>query len=81
MAQPRIRLTPEAFCLSRSTSAASQAYRVYFRKVPLPGGDYTIEHASFTYLMDRDGRYVGFFPPGTNAERMLEIIRPQLQTR
>jgi cytochrome oxidase Cu insertion factor (SCO1/SenC/PrrC family) len=59
----------------------ADAYRVFFRKVPAPHGDYTIEHASFTFLMDRDGRYVGFFPPGTTADRMIEIIRPQLQAR
>ena len=28
--------------------------------------------------MGRDGRYLGFFPPGTSADRMVEIIRPQL---
>jgi hypothetical protein len=27
--------------------------------------------------MDRDGNYLGFFPPGTSAERMAEIIRPR----
>jgi protein SCO1/2 len=31
--------------------------------------------------MDRDGNYLGFFPPGTSAERMVEIIRPQLGER
>lgn len=59
----------------------ADAYRVYFRKVPTAHGDYTIDHASFTFLMDRDGRYVGFFPPGTTSDRMIEIIRPQLQAR
>jgi cytochrome oxidase Cu insertion factor (SCO1/SenC/PrrC family) len=56
-------------------------YRIYFREVPTPGGGSTIEHASFTFLMDRDGQYVGFFPPGTTADRMIEILRPQLQGR
>jgi protein SCO1/2 len=28
--------------------------------------------------MDRDGTYLGFFPPGTPAERMVEMIKPHL---
>ena len=41
-------------------------------------GDYTVDHTAFIYLMDRDGNYLGFFPPGTSADRMVEIIRPRL---
>ena len=59
---------------------AADAYKVYFAKIPIgkEGGDYTVDHTSFIYLMDRDGKYLGFFPPGTSAERMVEIIRPRL---
>ncbi|WFU28812.1 SCO family protein [Bradyrhizobium sp. CB1717] len=59
---------------------AAEAYKVYFAKIPIgkKAGDYTVDHTSFIYLMDRDGRYLGFFPPGTSAERMAEIIRPRL---
>lgn len=59
---------------------AADAYKVYFVKVAL-GGDasnYTVDHTAFIYLMDRDGNYLGFFPPGTSADRMVEIIRPHL---
>jgi hypothetical protein len=37
-------------------------------------------HTGYIYLMGRDGSYVGFFPPGTSAERMLAVIRPLLVT-
>src|SRR4051812_26647227 len=59
---------------------AADAYKVYFAKVPIgkESGDYTVDHTAFIYLMDRDGNYLGFFPPGTTAERMVEIIRPRL---
>jgi cytochrome oxidase Cu insertion factor (SCO1/SenC/PrrC family) len=58
---------------------AADAYRVFFRKVPIgANGDYGIDHAAFIYLMDRQGGYLGFFPPGTSASRMAEVIRPQL---
>ena len=59
---------------------AASAYKVYFAKVPVgkEANDYTVDHTAFIYLMDRDGNYLGFFPPGTSADRMVEIIRPRL---
>jgi protein SCO1/2 len=59
---------------------AASAYKVYFAKVPIgkEAGDYTVDHTAYIYLMDRDGNYLGFFPPGTSADRMAEIIRPRL---
>jgi len=59
---------------------AADAYKVYFAKVTTGknADDYTVDHTAYIYLMDRDGKYLGFFPPGTSAERMVEIIRPRL---
>lgn len=54
-------------------------YKVFFEKVPLPGtSTYTIDHAAFTFLLNREGKYVGLFPPGTPPERMLVMVREQL---
>jgi cytochrome oxidase Cu insertion factor (SCO1/SenC/PrrC family) len=48
-------------------------------KVPLPGTNTcTIDHATFTFLLDREGRYVGIFPPGTPTERTAVMVRQQL---
>jgi len=64
---------------------AADAYKVYYAKLDPPeenakegGGYYTVDHTAFIYLMDRDGNYLGFFPPGTTPDRMAEIIRPRL---
>jgi cytochrome oxidase Cu insertion factor (SCO1/SenC/PrrC family) len=59
---------------------AADAYRVYYKRVDFDNGDgtYTVDHSAFIYLMDRDGKYLGFFPPGTSADRMVEIIGPHL---
>lgn len=57
----------------------ASAYKVYYAKAePTKAADPGIEHTGYIYLMARDGAYVGFFPPGTSAERMLAVIRPQL---
>lgn len=54
-------------------------YRVYFEKVPVPGASaYVIDHTAFIYLVDRDGDYIGFFPPGTTAGRMAALVRERL---
>ncbi len=36
----------------------AKAYRVYYRKVPLPGGSYAMDHSAAVYLMDAAGRFV-----------------------
>jgi protein SCO1/2 len=54
-------------------------YKVFFEKVRLPGRDtYTIDHTAYTFLLDRDGKFVILFPPGTPSERIEEILREQL---
>ena len=32
-----------------------------YRKVPLDGGDYTMDHIAIVYLMDKQGRFVSPF--------------------
>ena len=55
------------------------AYKVYYAKVSAePGQPYAIDHTGFIYLAGRDGKYLGFFPPGTPPGRMVEIIRQHL---
>lgn len=38
-----------------------KAYRVFSRKVPLEGGEYTMDHTALVYLMDKNGRFAGAF--------------------
>jgi len=61
---------------------AARAYRVYYAKVAV--GDaaaYTVDHSAFIYLMDRDGKYLGFFPPGTPADRMAAVIKAHVSAK
>jgi len=44
-----------------AVAAMTKAYRVYFKKVPLEGGDYTMDHTALVYLMDKQGRFVAPF--------------------
>lgn len=42
-------------------AAMLKAYRVYAKKVPLDGGEYTMDHTAFVYLMDKQGNFVAPF--------------------
>jgi len=57
---------------------AASAYKVYYAKYPPGSPDYVIDHSSFIYLVDENGKYIGFFPSGTTADRMIEIIKQHL---
>lgn len=61
---------------------AADAYRVYYKRVSTGSGpdDYTVDHSAFIYLIGRDGKYLGFFPPGTDAAKMVEMIRPHVKS-
>jgi len=69
-----IGLTGDATAIQK----AADAYRVYYTKVPLKDGDYTVDHSAFIYVMGREGQYLGFLPPGTTPERIAEALRPKL---
>ena len=55
------------------------SYKVYFEKVKPPGvSTYLIEHTAYVFLLDREGRFVTLFPPGTPPERMGVMVKEQL---
>ncbi|MEH2499959.1 cytochrome oxidase Cu insertion factor (SCO1/SenC/PrrC family) [Bradyrhizobium sp. AZCC 1678] len=61
---------------------AARLYRVFYAKVPIEGAaGYTVDHSGFIYLMDRDGKYLGFFPPGTPSDRMAAGIKAHLSAK
>lgn len=62
-----------------SIAKAASAYKVYYAKVPTEHS-YTVDHSGYIYLLDRAGRYLGFFPPGTPPEQMADVIRPLLNS-
>jgi protein SCO1/2 len=46
---------------AEAIAAMEKAYRVYAKKVPLDGGNYTMDHTAIVYLMDKTGRFVAPF--------------------
>jgi protein SCO1/2 len=60
----------------RAIKRLALAYKVYYARTP--GTDTQVDHSGVVYLIDPAGHYAGFFPPGTPAGRMVEVLRPML---
>ncbi len=58
-------------------AAVAKAYRVYYKKIPLEDGDYTMDHTAIVYLMDKQGRFVTPF----NMKRTADVAAADLRKR
>jgi protein SCO1/2 len=69
---PRVRgLTGDAAALA----AVAKEYRVYYKKVPLDGGEYTMDHTAIVYLMDKEGHFVSPFSLKRKPEESAAELR------
>ena len=63
------------------TKEIATKYKTFYEKVNVRGNQYLIDHTAFVYIMNRQGKYLAFFPPGTSAERMEVMVRDALLTK
>jgi len=57
----------------------ANAFKAFYTKVKdEKTGDYFIDHSGVIYLIGRDGRYLGFMPPQTAPDRLIDILRKYL---
>jgi protein SCO1 len=64
--------------LTGDQAAIDQAvkdYRVYAKKVPLQGSDYTMDHTAIVYLMDKDGQFIAPFDLQRSADAEATELR------
>lgn len=59
-------------------AAAAGAFRVYYEKVALDDGSYTVDHFARTLVLDRDGRLVAAIPFDSAPEALENAVRPLL---
>lgn len=59
---------------------AARAYRVYYKAHGDPAKEqtYAVDHSTFLYLMDREGRFVTHFSHDAPPERVVEAIKRNL---
>ena len=55
--------------------AVVKSYRAYAKKVPLEGGDYTMDHTALVYLMGKQGEFIAPF----NVKRKPEAVAADLR--
>lgn len=60
---------------AEAIAKVAKAYRVYYAKVPLEGGDYTMDHSAIVYLMDKNGHFVAPF----NVKRTPDVAAADLR--
>jgi len=61
-----------------AVAAVAKAYRVYFKKVPLPDGGYTMDHTAIVYLMNKEGHFVAPFSLKRKTEAAAADLRKYL---
>lgn len=64
------------------TAAVAQEYHVYYAKQPGSGNgnDYLIDHSSFLYLMNPQGKFVKVMPGSLSPGEMADTIRPFIES-
>lgn len=73
----------ERFVGLRGTAAETRRvatlYKTWYEVVrPKNSRTYFIDHTAYIYLLDKQGRYTAFFPPGTSSARMEVMVREVL---
>jgi protein SCO1/2 len=56
-------------------AAAAKAYKIYYRKVPTEGSDYTMDHSATLFLMDSKGEFYGT----SNFQESEDVRRSKLK--
>jgi protein SCO1 len=63
---------------SAAIAAVAKEYRVYYKKVPLDDGSYTMDHTAIVYLMDKSGQFVSPFSLKRTPEASAADLRAYL---
>lgn len=63
---------------AKSIAAAARAYRVYYKKHPLQGGGYGMDHSSTIYLMGPDGKFIENYDSNIGADALAAALKSQL---
>jgi protein SCO1/2 len=60
---------------AQELAKVAKEYRVYYKKVPMKDGDYTMDHTAIVYLMDKNGQFVAPFSLNRKPEEAAAELR------
>ena len=63
---------------AKAVDSAARAYRVFYRKHPLPGGAYAMDHSSQIYLMGPDGKFIAAYDQTFGPDRLAAELKRRL---
>lgn len=64
---------------AESIKQAAQVYRIYYKKSgDVTGPDYVMDHSSYIYLMDEEGKYLAHFAHTVAAAELTEGIKQHI---
>ena len=63
---------------AKSIAAAARAYRVYYKKHPLEGGGYGMDHSSVIYLMGPDGTFIAYYDADIAPDALAAALKSRL---
>jgi protein SCO1 len=58
--------------------AVTKEYRVYFKKRPIKGGGYSMDHSSEIYLMDPHGTFVTYYTEVDGPDKVAADLKKRL---
>ena len=58
--------------------SALKSFRLYAGKRELDGGEYTMDHSTFIYLMDGNGDYARHFSASSEVDELVKSIRDEI---
>jgi protein SCO1/2 len=59
----------------KETEAVAKAFAAYYRKVPLEGGNYTMDHTAGVFMMDGEGKFSGILDIHEQRDAILAKLR------
>lgn len=62
----------------KQIESVARAYRVYFAKHPLAGGNYAMDHSGVIYLMGPDGRFVTYYEDEIGPDKLAADLAKRL---
>jgi len=63
---------------AKAIDSAAGAYRVFYRKHPLAGGGYAMDHSSQIYLMGPDGKFIAAYDEAFGPDRLAAELKKRL---
>ena len=60
---------------AEQVAQAAKAYKIYFQKIELENGEYTVDHTTLVYFMGPDGKFRSIYRDEQTADKMAQDIR------